>query len=219
MYSKTIPVAVYHSESTILKRRLIITVYSKKILNEPDSYVLTLTSPEDAIMHYTSLAITPTVFRRLTQNMNLVKPDIPGADLLGFHPHQGVGGLLGVLGGDCIEGVLDDPDRNTCIFHINEIKERTARSAPVDSPLSQKFKWKDVPTTDARQEIMAAYTPKYDTTGPPTRQTGVLTFRERTMFAVVDVLAIEFKETDKTVVKQVIQEKFERIQVHSTTIP
>lgn len=32
-------------------------------------------------------------------------------DILGFHPSQGVGGVIGVVAGDCIAGIIHEPER------------------------------------------------------------------------------------------------------------
>lgn len=39
--------------------------------------------------------------------------------VLGFNPTRGIGGVIGVIAGDCMNGVVDEPDRYTAFFKID----------------------------------------------------------------------------------------------------
>ena len=38
---------------------------------------------------------------------------------IGFHPQDGIGGVLGVIAGDCLNGVHDEPERYFTTFLKN----------------------------------------------------------------------------------------------------
>jgi hypothetical protein len=81
---------------------------------------MTMTRSDDCYFGYTSNSITRDRFVKLCHRLNLLGTNVMETNteghtqlmkLLGFHINEGQGGLLGIVGGDCINGLVQDPLR------------------------------------------------------------------------------------------------------------
>ncbi|KAJ3109045.1 hypothetical protein HDU97_009163 [Phlyctochytrium planicorne] len=104
-------------------QRVTFTIYSKgPKLSHPTSFLLNITSPHDVFLNFTSSDITPETFQALTQHIDIVDPTIPSSpasrdSIMGFLRTEGVGGVVGILGRDFLDG-LDGGERYAATFKV-----------------------------------------------------------------------------------------------------
>ncbi len=105
-------------------KSLVFTFYAKGPLKSPDYYYITVTSPNDVFFVFNSEKITPSKFLDITNHLNVKIPTAQKDVLknhanakrerqnaLGYHPQDGAGGVVGVIAGDCLNGVQQEPHR------------------------------------------------------------------------------------------------------------
>ncbi|KAH6592498.1 hypothetical protein BASA50_008113 [Batrachochytrium salamandrivorans] len=96
--------------------------------------------------------------RRKFQSERIARQNASRAreDRLGFHPSNGIGGVVGVIGDDYLSGVQDNPERYSASLRIlphnkstgHELKRNTKDSdSPANSGHHQRI-WAAPPTTD-----------------------------------------------------------------------
>ncbi|KAI9203831.1 uncharacterized protein BJ171DRAFT_582599 [Polychytrium aggregatum] len=153
-------------------------------------YFLTITKSDDIFFHFTSQDITRNKFLDLTKRLKVLRGsdadtspsdepfrhcrktkegDAAKCETLGFHPDEGIGGVLGVIAGDCLSGLEEAPDRYESEFDIQH-----------------------VPRVHAEQETFGWKRPDPN---PPQPRRAVLRFSEQVLFTTTTLLELEFTET------------------------
>ncbi|KAJ3417255.1 hypothetical protein HDV05_005711 [Chytridiales sp. JEL 0842] len=211
---KSIPVHIhgYDSPNSWKVDRLTFTIFAKGPKSKsPTSYVITLTSPSDLFLSFTSVEITPTVFRDLTRSLDLRSVGQTSAATgslesvfgktgkgesgrtvremkLGFHPEEGVvGGLVGVLGGDLFKGCVEQPERYAAVFKVRgSVKKEEVKKEAV---------------VDGRVKYVA-----------PVLRKAKLVFLERVLYRTREVMKVRFEEMPKEHVKGEVQERYAKLK-------
>lgn len=135
--SKSIPVSIIDPlKETEEIKTLTFMFYALGKKGDPDAYSITVSDPNDIFFHFTSLRITPDVFKQLTRSINMAPilgtQNVPhlSRSLGGFRPifkqqpkhevpfhhENGIGGVVGVFANDLMEGVINQPERFKIIF-------------------------------------------------------------------------------------------------------
>ncbi|KAJ3225439.1 hypothetical protein HK099_006810 [Clydaea vesicula] len=231
LYTKTIPITIFENSecgaSHQKKEILVITMYSKKTEENSDAtYFLTINSSANPFFNFTSIEITKPIFKKITSKIDFFEiPSESSSDekskkkdkssKIGFHPNEGIGGVLGVFAGDCIAGVSEESDRYSCNFEISpQFNKNNPTLQFSSSSLKTEWKWASPVSSDddkIDESILLQYTPNLRI-GPPKLRNAVLTFKEKSFFREESILNLEFAETEFGLVKLQMQEKFEKIQ-------
>ena len=189
-----------------------------------------MTDADDLFFHYTSIPITPERFNQLTKHIDVMtpvdttNPRPPGllsrasGDFrvpmrpknseqrakLGFHHHEGTGGVVGVIGIDYMDGVIREPERYKALLEVK-------RQAP-PKPVQVKNASRAYPTHPGldEQEIWDVFMKR-----SPTSLDVQLSFVERVMFRTYTSVPIPFEETPKSVLRLKIQHQYNEMKLQA----
>ncbi|KAI8925280.1 hypothetical protein BC831DRAFT_276921 [Entophlyctis helioformis] len=143
---------------------------------------------------------------------------------LGFHPDDGVGGVIGVIAGDYLSGVEQEPERYTAILRIHPpdeaaLKQRHDNSAlrasptkPVPRPPATTGNSFRPPGGDLKATFSSAASgrnpPLEALTDIPKGLKARLTFMERVLYRTSHLMTLDLAETSRERLKAGIQEKY-----------
>ncbi|KAI8906888.1 hypothetical protein EDD86DRAFT_256250 [Gorgonomyces haynaldii] len=199
-------IQVEFKDTTSVFKTLEFTFHALDSQVNPTAYQITITDPNDLFFHYTSIEITKERFQKLTQHMDLVYENkdmrmgisratglfrVPmksksAFDRLGFHHEDGVGGVVGVLGQDYMQGVADDPQRFRAVLEVTRRKESN-----LDPHLS------DILDNSNKEPSMSLY------------------FVEQVMFKTYQTIPIPFDPTSKDFLKLKMQHQYNEIKLQA----
>ncbi|KND02982.1 uncharacterized protein SPPG_02057 [Spizellomyces punctatus DAOM BR117] len=101
--------------------RYILTIFRKA----RSAYILTLHHPTRPFFHFTSEDLTESRFETMMHGVDLVESGSTKSDdsarniKVGFHPDQGVGGVVAVIFDDLISGCCEDSERYQAHFEVH----------------------------------------------------------------------------------------------------
>jgi hypothetical protein len=216
-------------------------------VKSPLYYYITVTDPNDLFIYFKSIEITHSKFLEITSQLNIdvpgivsdKKPDNMISDhpkrareaALGFHTSEGAGGVIGVIAGDCLNGIQYEPERYYGCFEILpqnvHLPSSSAASsneyiAEISKPNERSCKeWKmegDVVETNNNNtgwnEVMSS---KLNAPAPVKKKEvlrkAVLRFKERVMYRTKNLLNISFEEAPQEELMAKVNDQYVNLQV------
>ena len=133
--------SAFNGTETVQNKEVIFSFHYKKNEFNQACYQITATDPTDLFFHYTSVDITPEVFLLMTEKLHIKTPkaskmnnvyisrasgtfthnidaggDGPTSGKKWFHDVGGTSGVVGVISGDFMTGVTQQPERFSTFF-------------------------------------------------------------------------------------------------------
>ena len=229
-------------------KRLLFTFYSKVRLftlihqgpkNSPAYYFITVTDPNDLFLYFKSIELTHSKFLDITSRLNINVPGLEqdskpesmisehpkrARDALGYHPSEGAGGVVGVIAGDCLNGIDRNPDRYFGTFEIfeDEMASLTESNSSNHSETNVKSKsdargCKSTPNDKSDRgwnEIMSS---KLDTPAPIKNKEilrhACLNIKERVLYRTSHLISISFEELPREDLMGKVNDQYINLQV------
>ena len=210
------------------KQSYTFTFYSKGPIDHPHSYAIILTSKEDLFFQFLADTITRDKFIEITSAFNMDVPmmqkdantlnsssSIPfhpkkaRENALGFHTKEGAGGVVGVIVGDCLIGLQNDPERYKATLHVSSEHSSYLQDKETEEDDSNSIpSWQQILHHGSRK--MAPIPSVVDDFEPRKAR---LHFEETVMFHTKHLLSLEFREATREEIMKKVQEQYMGMQM------
>jgi hypothetical protein len=235
-------------------RRLMFTFYAKGSILKPEYYLIVVTDPKDLFFCFNSEKLTPAKFIEVTKRLKVQIPVTQNETIpykksqaqakrarqaaLGFTNKEGAGGVLGVISGDCLEGLKTDPERYEGFFQISsqgvgtiesledlkisQLKSDSSHLSQSKSP-SKSLKSNqmtgsglsaasDKSWKEDQKAAVLSHSIKSQGANSLSRE-AKLFFQETVMYRTSKLLSLRFIEAGKQEIMKRIQDQYQNLQV------